>query len=604
MADSLDTKQKTVLTTEHDRQLTLLIEASGTLLASPESADVLRNILDVAKQFIAADAYSVWRRAPDQQTWQIVAVSGLSEQYSSVVRDLARSLSLPREPVVIEDTSNLPWILANRTDAYRAEGIQSLIMIPLHIRGQIAGTLVFYYRRPHHFSEVETRVASALGNLAAAALGTADLYAGEAELRRRAEEEQKKASFLAEAGQLLSSSLDYEATLNRVADMAVPLFADVAAIDLAQPSGEIRRVAVKARTEEKAALAYEFRRRFPILETDMERVVLRSGKSVLFGQITDEAIVQGAGRSPEYLEFVRQLEPRSLICAPLVANNRSFGVITFLSTDPQRLYTPADLTLAEELARRAATSVENARLFTESQEAQKALARVNQQLRGANEDLNQFAYSASHDLQEPLRILTIYSQLLERDYSRVLNGRGSEYLTFLIDGARRMELLLRDLLAYIQAVGAAPEATLVDSRKVLERALENLTAGITESGAEITHGDLPLLKIEEVHLLQLWQNIIGNAIKYRSEAPPRLEISARRNGDEWLICVKDNGIGIPAQYHSQVFGIFKRLHTRERYPGTGIGLAICQKIVERHGGRIWVESEVGQGSTFCFTLPA
>jgi len=587
---------------EIDRQLTLLIEASGTLLASPESADVLRNILELAKQFIAADAYSLWRKMPNKENWQIVAMSGLSEQYSSTAEDLARdSHGRPPEPLVIEDIRKLPR-MAQRTTAYEAEGIQALITGQLKIHGELAGTLVFYYRQPHHFTEPEIRVASALGNLAAAALRTADLYAREAEMRRRAEEEKQKATFLAEAGQLLASSLDYDSTLKRVAEMAVPLFADLTAIDVVDRSGQIRRVVVHGKTEEKTALTYEFRRQFPLLETDLARTVLRTGKSAFIAEVTDEMLAARA-RSPEYLEFVRRLGPRSMIFAPLVANNRSIGVISFVKTESGQ-YTAADLALAEELARRAATAVENARLFTESQEAQQALTRANQDLRSANEDLNQFAYSASHDLQEPLRILTIYSQLLDRDYRERLDGRAREYLGFVIDGAKRMELLLRDLLAYIQAVGSpAAEMVPVDVGAVLETVEANLNKSITESGAEIIHSGLPSLRMDETHLVQLFQNLIGNAIKYRSKAAPRIQISAQRNGTEWLFRVRDNGIGIPAEYQSQVFGIFKRLHTKEQYPGTGIGLAICQKLVERYGGRIWVESGQNEGSTFCFTVP-
>jgi PAS domain S-box-containing protein len=602
IADITEQKAAEAARKESERQLTLLIQASATLLASPESEQMLKGILGLAEQFIDADGFAVWRKASDAQIWHMVAMTGLSENYSKV--ETADAGELPDQPLVIEDAQHGPWITRYRTAQYAAEGIRACLIVPLKVHDQIDATLVFYYRRPHRFPELEIRVASALGNLAGAALGTADVYAREAKLRRLAEQEERKALFLAEAGQLLSSSLDYEATLKRVAEMAVPTFADLTEIDLLEASGEVRRVVIHAQQEEKIALAYEFRQHFPVREHDVERVALHTGKSVLIEEIEYEALVERS-RGPKYLEILGKLGPKSLICAPLAIGNRRFGVISFLSLQPQRLYTAADLAFAEELALRAARAVENARLFTASQESQDALKQANEHLRSANEDLNQFAYSASHDLQEPLRILSLYSQLMERDFGNKFDGKAREYLGFLVESSRRMQMLLRDLLAYIQVAGAKQEQTTeVDAGEVIEKVIENLKETIVESNAEIHYRALPKLRMQEVHLLQLLQNLIGNAIKYRSDAPPCIDISAEREEDKWLMRVKDNGIGIPFRYQAQVFGMFKRLHTREQYPGTGIGLAICHKIVERYGGKIWVESEGGVGSTFCFKVPA
>lgn len=599
------TEQSAAETARHEieRKLTLLIEASAALLASPESQEVLKNIISVAKRFIDADGFAVWRRTPGEDLWRMVAMTGLSESYSKVQR--GPSDELAQGPLVIEDTQHSLGTAQLRTDAYEAEGIRSCLAVPAKVHGQLEATLAFYYRRSHRFSELEIRVASALGNLAGAALGTADLYTREAKLRARAEQEEKKALFLAEAGQLLASSLDYEATLKRVAEMAVPSFADLTAVDLVEPSGEVRRVTVYAETQEKIASAYEFREHFPPREQDVERVALRTGKAVLIEDIRDEVLTEHS-RGPKYLEILRSLGPKSLICAPLSIGDRRFGVISFLNLQAERRYTVADLAFAEELALRAARAVENARLFTASQASENTLKVVNDELRTANENLNQFAYSASHDLQEPLRILSIYSQLMERDFGQQLDGRAREYLGFLVESSRRLQMLLRDLLAYIQVTGTKQlEETRSEAQAVLEKVMASLARSIAESQAEIHYEKLPALAVEEVHLLLLLQNLVENAIKYRSSSPPRLYISAERtSGEKWLMHVRDNGIGIPARYHAQVFGMFKRLHTREQYPGTGIGLAICQRVVERYGGKIWVESQEGAGSTFFFTLPA
>ena len=589
---------------ESERQLSLLVEASGRLLASPDSAEVFQNILDLAKEFIDADAYSVWRRSADGVYWHIATKSGLSDNYSGSLLDPGgTSGKLPRVPLAFEDVEKAPFADLRR-EAYQAEGIRSLITVPLQIGSELQGTLVFYYRARHRFTELETRVASALGNLASAALGTAEIYAREKELRRTAEAEERKAQFLARAGEVLSSSLNYEQTLAAVVDLAVPAFADWASVDIFGADNELRRVSLKHVDPARIAMGEEFRRRYPPDERDAGTQVMRTGKSILVPEITDEMVIQGA-RDPEHLRMIRELGLKSIILVPLRANERTFGLLTFVTAESDRRYSETDLVFAEDLGRRAATAVDNARLFTESREAQEALRHSNEELQSANEDLNQFAYSASHDLQEPLRILSIYSQLLHRKYEGQLDEKAREYLDFIVEGAKRMEMLLRDLLAFIQAVNIAPgEAPLVDMSDVVERAIANLRSAIQENQAEISYSGLPKVRIQETHLIQLFQNLIGNAIKYRGKEKPVIYIGAVRSASTWEIRVKDNGIGIAPEYRSQIFGLFKRLHNRDQYPGTGIGLAICQKIIERYGGRIWVESAGGSGSTFCFTLPA
>ncbi|MDP8981589.1 MAG: response regulator [Acidobacteriota bacterium] len=231
------------------------------------------------------------------------------------------------------------------------------------------------------------------------------------------------------------------------------------------------------------------------------------------------------------------------------------------------------------------------------------LLRSNEALRQSNDDLNQFAYAASHDLQEPLRMVALYSQLLQRKYDGQLDGEADQFISYVVGGAKRMEMLLKDLLAFSQT-GAASEGppSAVDCEEVILRVLLNLQASIEQSGAKVSWEDLPTVEAHEIQLLQLFQNLVGNAIKYRSAEPPVIYVRAENRGADWLFCVEDNGMGIEPEYAQQVFGIFKRLHGHD-YPGTGIGLAICQRIVERYGGRIWVEPRAGGGSVFCFTLP-
>ena len=242
--------------------------------------------------------------------------------------------------------------------------------------------------------------------------------------------------------------------------------------------------------------------------------------------------------------------------------------------------------------------------ITESKRHEVSMRQSNEELRRANADLEQFAYSASHDLQEPLRQVAIYSQLLAREYGPDLKGNATSYLDYCVEGAQRMERLISDLLAYSQATRSAPlKAEPVDMNEVLDTVGKNLATTIQETGAVLRAERLPVVMGDRVPLNHVLQNLISNALKYRSALTPEIRIEAVRDGGFWRFAVQDNGIGIAKQYQEQIFGIFKRLHDRNEYPGTGIGLAICQRVVERCGGRIWVESDPGAGSTFFFTLP-
>ena len=230
------------------------------------------------------------------------------------------------------------------------------------------------------------------------------------------------------------------------------------------------------------------------------------------------------------------------------------------------------------------------------------LEESNHALRQSNDDLNQFAYATSHDLQEPLRMVVLYSQMLQDTFGGKLDESGDQFISVIVNGALRLERLLKDLLTYSQAGAAVGPATEVDCAEVLDEVLLNLQVSIDENAAKILSHDLPSVRADRTGLVQLLQNLIGNAIKYRGKAEPCIEIWGERQEKDWRFAVRDNGIGIKPEYAEQVFGVFKRLHGAA-YPGTGIGLAICQRIVETHGGRIWVESGAEGGSTFYFTLP-
>ncbi len=247
----------------------------------------------------------------------------------------------------------------------------------------------------------------------------------------------------------------------------------------------------------------------------------------------------------------------------------------------------------------------NARLsveLAERRQAEARLAQSAQELRRSNAELEQFAYVASHDLQEPLRMVASFTQLLAKRYRGKLGQDADEFIDFAVDGARRMQALINDLLAFSRVGTRGKDFEPIDCNAVLQEVLANLKIAALESQMVLTHDSLPILPADKMQLGQLFQNIIANAIKFRGPEPLQIHISAEPEGDGWRFAIQDNGIGIAKDHQERIFTIFQRLHSRSEYPGTGIGLAICKKIVERHGGRIWVDSEQGQGSTFYFTI--
>jgi PAS domain S-box-containing protein len=272
--------------------------------------------------------------------------------------------------------------------------------------------------------------------------------------------------------------------------------------------------------------------------------------------------------------------------------------------DGSKGYIEASITLQKDSSGKPIGFRGMVRDITERKRAEEALKEKTEELARSNRDLEQFAYVASHDLQEPLRMVMSYVQLLARRYKGKLDSDADEFISFALDGSLRMWKLINDLLTYSRVGTREKELKPTDCETVLDQSLNNLKVAVEENGAVVTHDPLPTVIVDNPQWVQLFQNLIGNAIKFRGNEPPCVHVSASPNGNGWIFSVRDNGIGIAPEYAESIFTIFKRLHGRQDYAGTGIGLAICKKIVERHGGRIWVESEVQKGTTFYFTLPA
>jgi signal transduction histidine kinase len=281
---------------------------------------------------------------------------------------------------------------------------------------------------------------------------------------------------------------------------------------------------------------------------------------------------------------------------PVILVSGALGELTAVECIKQGA---ADYVLKDNLARLSESvrrAMREQKLRADHHQSQEELAR-------SNRDLEQFAYVASHDLQEPLRMVATYTQLLAERYQGKLDADADKYIHYALDGSLRMQKLVQDLLAFsrVGRKGLALES--IDCNAALQASLKNLEAAIQDSGAVIQHNQLPLVMADSSQLVQVFQNLIGNAIKFCSSGPPVIRVDAQAKKKEWVFSVADNGIGIAHEHAESIFVIFRRLHTRAEYSGNGIGLSICKKIVEQHGGRIWVESELGHGSIFRFTLP-
>lgn len=243
------------------------------------------------------------------------------------------------------------------------------------------------------------------------------------------------------------------------------------------------------------------------------------------------------------------------------------------------------------------------RYAIEREQIEERLRHMTQELERSNKELEHFAYVASHDLQEPLRMVASYAQLLAKNYKGKLNQDADDFIRYMLEGTDQMKQLIHDLLAYARVGTRGKEFQSTSFEQVLKRVTNNLQLIIEETKASVTFGPLPEIMADDLQIAQLFQNLINNAIKFHGSEAPKIHVSASKNSGDWVFCVSDNGIGIDPQYLENIFVIFQRLHNRAEYPGTGIGLAICKKIVDRHQGKIWAQSELGKGSKFYFSLP-
>ena len=567
-------------------RLTRLAEGAQRLQISHDSASTVHEVLALATHALPADGYAVWRR--HENRWRIVASQGLPATFTTV--ELQGFDDFPmRDPIVASDVTTEPMLEMRRSD-YLAAGIRSLVSVPLQIRGRPSATIVYYYRAPHTPTELELRIAQAVAELAAGAISSAELFAEQQSLRATAVKAAERAAFLADASVRLSA-LNYEKNLEAIAGLVVPRFADWCVVDLVE-GGELRRLAVAHHDPGKVEFARELHRRYPP-RRDEPGVwhVVTTGQAMLYREIDDEAL-QKAARDPEHLSILRDVGLRSAILVPLGRGTDVFGVLTFALADTDRVYDEEDLEFAQELARRASYAIENARLYRQAQDANRAK--------------DDFLAALSHELRTPLNAILGWASILRaRPEGQIERG-----LDVIYRNAKVQTQLVEDLLDASRIVSGRMSIDLKDVplRPIIEAAVETIVPQAVEKDIQFKT-TLPeptlLIRGDAARLQQVFWNVLSNAVKFTPRGG-RIEVSAGTTSSEVAVHVTDTGAGIRAEVLPFIFDRFRQVDasSTRAYRGLGLGLTLARQLTEMHGGRIAATSPgAGLGATFTVALP-
>ncbi|MGH9310756.1 MAG: ATP-binding protein [Vicinamibacterales bacterium] len=572
----------------HER-LVALTDGAEALLRPAALSEVCRAIGDLAHKVLPADGYVIWSLDLNASVWSAAYSAGLSAPFAG---EPVSGTELPfSEPFVADQLDDT--FLAHRIEAYRAEGIRSLISVPLPVEGVRRGALVAYYREPHQTTSAELQTAIALGHLAAAAIGNAEHRAREHRLRADAERHSARMAFLAEASALFGD-LDFEASFPRLADLAVPTLGEWCAIDV-ERDGRLHRVAVAHSDAERLALAAQLYERYPV---DLEEAVgvanvLRTGRSELYADITDEQMVASA-RDPEHLRILLALGLRSAIVAPLIARGRTLGVLMLVSATPSR-YDDSDRAFVDEVARRAAMAIDNARLYEEA--------------RRANRAKDEFLALLSHELRTPLNAIMGWAHVLATRTPEI--SPGQRRATDVIQRNARLQAELVDSLLDVArvATGGLPlSRQVIDACDIVSAAVEAARPAAADCGLQLAmraeSGACRVLA-DPTRLQQIVGNLLSNALKF-SQRGGRVDVCVR-HVERWCeLEVADTGIGIEPTFLPHVFERFQQADssaTRER-GGLGLGLWLVQELTRAHGGTVEASSPgPGRGARFTVRLP-
>jgi PAS domain S-box-containing protein len=484
-------------------------------------------------------------------------------------------------------------------DWVRKEGITAFAGYPLVVENRLVGVAATFARRP--LDEDALHTLEGVANSIAVGIERKKTDQAREELLAREQAARHEAEILNHLGNLAFSELDLEKLVQAVTDAATEL--------TTAQFGVFRYSAVADGNESNVLFAVSGAGRDALSEfapqgkaADLAASFGRSGGVVRYTDISTDPLYDE--HAPLFVMPKGRVAARSYLAAPVVSRSGEVIGGLFFGHENAGVFTEAHERIVSRVSTQAAIAIDNARLYKAAELARVQAQSISRDLERSNTDLERFAFVASHDLQEPLRMVTSFSQLLARRYKGQLDERADEYLEYIQNGTKRMAALIEDLLSYSQIVHSTEKGAPVDCGVLLDKVLESCRVAIEESRAIITRDPLPVIDGDEGQISQLFHNLLTNALKYQKRGVrPEVHVSAQHTANEWLFSFRDNGIGIAQEHLQQIFVIFKRLHKKTEYPGTGIGLALCQRIIEGRAGRIWVESKPGFGSTFYFTWP-
>ena len=498
-----------------------------------------------------------------------------------------------RDAIILQGNLNE---LTQRFPRMVRSGLKSVIAAPIMFQNEVLGVLNMRSLKDNAYEEHHLDLMRKVVAQIAPAIANSKLYAENTAAAAAAHRLARQNAALAEIGRVISSSLDIEDVYALFADQTLHLipFDRISINMIREDIGEFMTAYVIGTPVRGRAVGETTR----IVGTFTEQVIKNRQATVFHPGSREAMLGRFPGLGPEYESGIR-----SFLSVPLIFNDRVIAVLNFRSLS-EDTYTHQDVEVGQLIGAQVAGAIANSQLHTETVEADRILQEQAIELTRSNAELEQFAYVASHDLQEPLRVIAGYVNLLEERYGDRIDEDGLEFIAYTTDAVHRMRNLINDLLDYSRVESDGNPFEEVDCNRALANALADLGVSIEETDAKVTYDPLPEFSGDPVQISQLLENLIANAIKFRQDdVSPRIHVSCHRSESDWRMSVSDNGIGIRPRYQDRIFGMFKRAHKRSKYPGTGIGLTMCSKIVERHGGTIWVESEVGEGSTFYFTIP-
>jgi PAS domain S-box-containing protein len=595
------------------RLIALGAEVGIALTRIQDLRDALQSCVESVVKHVDAALARIWTLDPSQPELRMQASAGMYTLPNNAEGRIPEGhiplgaleiamIARKRQPLLTNNVANDPRI--GNPEWVLKEGIIAFAGYPLIVENRLVGVAATFARQS--LDEDALHALEAIANSVAIGIERKKTEQAREELLAREKAARHEAEILNHLGNLAFAELDLEKLVQAVTDAATELttaqfgvFRYSAAADgnestvLFAVSGAIGGVAARDALDQlppqgKAA--------------DLAASFGRSGGLVRYDDIR---------RDPRYDEnaplFVMPAGPlavRSYLAAPVVSRSGEVIGGLFFGHQNASMFTEAHERIVSRVSTQAAIAIDNARLYKAAELARVQAQSASRDLERSNTDLERFAFVASHDLQEPLRMVTSFSQLLARRYKGQLDERADEYLEYVQTGTKRMATLIEDLLSYSQIVHSTEKGAPVDCSVLLDKVLESCRVTIEESGAIVTRDPLPTVDGDEGQVSQLFHNLLTNALKYhKREVRPEVHVSAQRTANEWRFSFRDNGIGIAQEHLEQIFVIFKRLHKKTEYPGTGIGLALCQRIIEGRAGRIWVESESGSGSTFYFTWP-